>query len=267
MDCSRQYDSGFLVGPQISPRLLLGMYRAWQLSPYDAPQLYRLIRALAERAHLPSIPTLYYTPSQTLDAFTVGKQADAAIAITDGLLHKLALRELASVLAHEISHIQHSDMRVMILADLVSRITHFLSLIGQLLILINLPLFLLTEKSISWFAVLLLIFAPAISSLLQLALSQVREFDADLGAVNLTGDPQGLASALAKLEQQQGGLLKRILIPGRRDPEPSLLRTHPRTEERISRLFSLSPPSLDKTLSISTPAKGVSQIPPPFRSG
>lgn len=253
-----------LIGPKISPRLLLGMYRARQLSPYDAPQLYRLIRALAERAHLPSIPTLYYIPSQTLNAFTVGKQADAAIAITDGLLHKLALRELAGALAHEISHIQHNDMGVMILADLVGRMTHFLSLIVQLLILINLPLFLLTEKSISWFAVLLLIFAPAISSLLQLALSRVREFDADLGAVNLTGDPQGLASALAKLEQQQGGLLEHILIPGRRDPEPSLLRTHPRTEERISRLFSLSPPSLDKAFSIPTSAEDAFQLPPHF---
>jgi heat shock protein HtpX len=73
-----------------------------------------------------------------MNAFTVGKQADAAIGITDGLLRRLTLRELIGVLAHEISHIQNNDMWVMTLADLVSRITHALSLVGQLLILINL---------------------------------------------------------------------------------------------------------------------------------
>jgi heat shock protein HtpX len=127
----------------------------------------------------------------------------------------------------------------MTLADLVSRITHALSLVGQLLVLINLPLFLLNEATLSWLAILLLIFAPTLSALLQLALSRTREFDADLSAVDLTGDPQGLASALIKLEQQ-GGFLERLLMPGRHDPEPSLLRTHPRTEERIQRLLSLS---------------------------
>jgi heat shock protein HtpX len=227
------------LGPKISPHLILSMYSARPLAPYEAPELYSLVERLAQRAHLPSIPILYYVPSRIMNAFTVGKQTDAAIGITDGLLRRLTLRELIGVLAHEISHIQNNDMWVMTLADLVSRITHALSLVGQLLILINLPLFLLNEATFSWLAILLLIFAPTLSALLQLALSRTREFDADLSAVDLTGDPQGLASALIKLEQQ-GGFLERLLMPGRHDPEPSLLRTHPRTEERIQRLLSLS---------------------------
>ncbi|RMG33662.1 MAG: peptidase M48, partial [Gammaproteobacteria bacterium] len=86
---------------------------------------------------------------------------------------------------------------------------------------------------------LLLIFAPTLSALAQLALSRTREFDADLNAARLTGDPDGLASALAKIEQLQGNWMERIFLPGRRVPEPSLLRTHPETSERIRRLMEL----------------------------
>jgi heat shock protein HtpX len=76
---------------------------------------------------------------------------------------------------------------------------------------------------------------------LQLALSRAREFDADLDAAGLTGDPRGLASALAKMERCESGFWERILFPGSRIPDPSLLRTHPPTEERIERLLSLAP--------------------------
>ena len=75
---------------------------------------------------------------------------------------------------------------------------------------------------------------------MQLALSRARELDADLDAAGLTGDPAGLAAALAKLERHQRGLWERILLPGRRLPEPSLLRSHPPTAERIARLAALA---------------------------
>jgi heat shock protein HtpX len=253
-----------ILGPKVSPRWILGMYGARPLTPYDAPQLYSLLGKLAQRARLPALPILYYVPSRIMNAFTVGTQTEAAIAITDGLLRQLTLRELASVLAHEISHIRNNDMWVMTLADLVSRITHAFSLVGQLLILVNLPLLLLNETTISWFAILLLIFAPTISALLQLALSRTREFDADLSAVDLTGDPHALASALIKLEQQQGGFLERLLIPGRHDPEPSLLRTHPGTEERIKRLLSLSSSPSIRTLPTPTALEDPFPLPQHF---
>ena len=86
----------------------------------------------------------------------------------------------------------------------------------------------------------LLVFAPQITTLLQLALSRAREFDADLDAAGLTGDPNGLASALAKLERYQRSAWEQILIPGYRLPQPSVLRTHPPTEERVARLQRLS---------------------------
>jgi heat shock protein HtpX len=80
-------------------------------------------------------------------------------------------------------------------------------------------------------------------SLLQLALSRAREYDADLDAAGLTGDPRGLASALARLERRQGRYWEEILLPGRRMPDPSLLRTHPPTAERIRRLLALLEPA------------------------
>jgi heat shock protein HtpX len=87
--------------------------------------------------------------------------------------------------------------------------------------------------------VLVLIFAPTVGGMLQLALSRTREFDADLGAAMLTGDPDGLASALAKLERAQGRLWEGMMLPGGRIPDPSVLRTHPPTRERIARLMRL----------------------------
>jgi heat shock protein HtpX len=119
----------------------------------------------------------------------------------------------------------------------------------------------------SFLMVLLLLAAPTITSLLQLALSRTREYDADLGAVELTGDPQALASALNKLEQRQGSWLERIFMPGRRQPDPAILRTHPPTAERIRRLLSLVPqlqrPPQTPPLSAATRSSGfMADLPP-----
>lgn len=232
---------GVLFSPSFSPWLIMRLYGASRLTPEQAPALWRLVATLGERAGLANQPELYYLPSQMLNAFAVGSKTNAAIGVTDGLLRQLDQRELAGVLAHEIGHIRSNDLRVMGLADLFSRATSLLSLMGQFLLLLNLPLILFTQVSISWFAIALLIFAPHLSALAQLALSRTREFDADLNAARLTGDPEGLARALAKIERVQSGWLERIFLPGRRVPEPSLLRTHPHTEERIARLLALQP--------------------------
>ncbi|MCW8908967.1 MAG: zinc metalloprotease HtpX [Sedimenticola sp.] len=226
--------------PDISPHWILRLYRARRLSPGEAPQLLLLIDELSQRSGLEHPPVLYWIPSSTINAFAVGSRRNAAIAMTDGLLRLLQPRELSGVLAHELSHITSNDMRLMGLADVVSRLTHFMSLFGMVLILVSLPLMLLGLAPAPLTGLLLLIAAPTLSALLQLGLSRVREFDADLRAAHLTGDPAGLASALGKIEQQNISLWQRILIPGYRDPEPSVLRTHPDTSERIQRLLKLA---------------------------
>ena len=110
---------------------------------------------------------------------------------------------------------------------------------GQFMLLLNLPLLLTSGYHVSWIAILVLIFAPTIVVLLQLALSRTREFDADLDSALLTGDPQGLASALVKMERYQRGWISRIFFPGYRERQPSVLRTHPQTKERVERLLEL----------------------------
>lgn len=225
--------------PDISPRWILRLYRARRIYPDEAPDLTRLMEEIGRRSGVHPIPTLYWIPSSTSNAFSVGSRGDSAIALTDGLLKLLNPRELAGVLAHETSHIMNHDMRLMNLADLISRLTHVLSMIGILLAIVSLPLALLGAAPVPLAGLLLLIVAPTISALLQLGLSRVREFQADLSAVHITGDPEGLASALGKIEQRHASLWQRILLPGYRDPQPSLLRTHPDTAERVRRLLEL----------------------------
>lgn len=228
-----------MASPSVAPELVMRLYGARPLDHREFPEGYALLGELARRAGLPATPRLHYVPSFLLNAFAVGDRSRAAIAVTAGLLRALGGRELAGVLAHEISHVRHNDLWLMGLADIISRLTSVMSWIGQLLLLVNLPLMLAGAGGVPWLAVLLLIFAPTLVSLLQLALSRSREFDADLEAARLTGDPRGLASALALLERRQGRYWEEILLPGRRMPDPSLLRSHPPTAERIRRLLEL----------------------------
>lgn len=227
------------LSPSVPPSIVLSLYRARPLSRADLPEVYAGLDELVRRANLPATPRLYYLPSAMLNAFATGNRRAAAIAVTDGMLRNLSLRELLGVLAHEISHIASGDLWIMNMADAMSRVTALMSYVGLLLLALNLPLIALGLVAVPWLLVLVLLLAPSVMSLLQLALSRTREFDADLGAARLSGDPEGLASALAKLERRQGRLWEGVLLPGRRVPDPSLLRTHPPTYERIRRLMQL----------------------------
>jgi heat shock protein HtpX len=173
-----------------------------------------------------------------MNAFTIGNRKNAAIAVTDGLLRNLDRNEFSAVMAHEISHLKHNDLRIMGFAALSSQLVQMLAFIGQLLLLINLPLLLLGQYTISWAAILMLIVAPSLSALLHLALSRTREYRADIGAADLMGDGRTLASALAKIENFQKRYVRAMLWPGYRPiPAGHLLRTHPPTKERIKRLM------------------------------
>lgn len=231
----------YLLNPVASPRLVLGMYGARALSRGEAPRLYAILEELAVRAGLRVPPRLYYIPTPVMNAFATGRRGDAAICLSDGLLGRLDLRELVGVLAHEVSHVANGDIQVMGFADLVSRITGLLGLFGQVLLVLSLPLLLLGLETPPLGALLALLAGPTLSALVQLALSRNRELEADRSAAELSGDPAGLAAALAKLERSQGRLWERVLLPGRGLPDPSLLRTHPPTEERIARLLELAP--------------------------
>lgn len=262
---------GLLFSPRISPGMILRMYSAGELQPAQLPAVFEVVGRLSERAGLPRRPRLYYIRSPVLNAFAVGDREDAAIALTDGLLRSLSLRELAGVLAHEISHVRNNDLWLMSLADVVGRLTRMMSLLGLVLLVLGMPVWLSGRQSVPLLLVVVLVLAPQIALLLQLALSRAREYDADLDAAGLTGDPGGLASALIKLERYQRGVWERILLPGYRSPEPSILRTHPPTGERVARLKVLygAEPELRPALATDEPhpiafGQGVS-APPRWR--
>ena len=231
----------FLVIHGLSPvALRLRIYGAKKLSYYDSPQLFDILKGLTLKADLVKIPQLYLVPSHTLNAFAVGSRENPFIGITRGMLQVLNAREIQGVLAHEISHLKNNDTQMMSIAQMMSRMIVNLAFLGKILLFINLPLILLGEVYISWIAIILLIGAPYISQLLNLALSRTREFEADLGAAELTQDPDGLANALQKLDyyqnQQQFFWWKKnhqsVEVPG-------IWRSHPITTKRIEKLRSL----------------------------
>lgn len=230
---------GAVLSPGVSPRTVMRLHRARPLHPREAPGLQAILARLAERAGLPAVPQLYYVPSPMLNAFAAGRPDDAAVAVTDGLLRHLDAREAAGVLAHEISHVRGNDLGVMGLADVFSRVTNLLSLLGQLLLLVSVPLLVFEGQAVNLGAVLVLVLAPGLTTLAQLALARNREYDADLYAARLTGDPVGLARALERIERLQGGFWERLLRPRRGEPGPFWLRTHPETRARVARLLAL----------------------------
>ncbi len=229
---------------RVSPAMVLRMYKAKPVNAREFPVGHQIMRDLADRADLAVVPKLHVVPSKMMNAFAVGRQDESAVAVTDALVRNLTARELAGVLAHEVTHIKNEDVKVMSVADMVSRFTSTLSTLGMLALVFNVSGFF----QVSWLGIAAMIFAPTIGGLLQMALSRTREFDADYGAALLTGDPDGLSMALRKLEKFYERKLEGMMLPAGRIKQPSMLRSHPPTDERIARLDALketlvAPPS------------------------
>jgi heat shock protein HtpX len=228
------------LGGRIPPRLALARAGAGRLRRHQAPELYRVLDILYRRAGLTAEPHLFYVPATDLNAFAVGDAREGGIAITDGLVQALDLRQLAGVLAHEVSHLRHGDTRVMSMAATMTRLTIWGAFLLQLALLLMLPMVLAGELRMPWLELVVVAFAPSASTLLQLALSRNREFTADLEAAALTRDPLGLAAALEVLERRQGLWLTTLLLGHRPPGWFRLLQTHPPTGERIRQLLALA---------------------------
>lgn len=229
----------YVLQPLMAPRLMLRIQGGRSLGPNEAPRLYQMVNELTRRAGLVHPPMIYYLPSGVMNAFTVGSGQRAVVGVTDGLLRRLSNDELAAVLAHEIAHIRNNDTRVMGFAALLSQLIQGMSIFGQLLLLVNLPLILTGHQIGNPGGLLVLILAPYGALLLQLALSRSREFFADAEAAALLGSPRPLAIALTRIEQHNQGLRRHLWRwPGFKPPENGLWRTHPPTRERIRRLLA-----------------------------
>lgn len=224
--------------PEPGGALFRHLFGGVRLSPQVAPDLCALSRTLAARARLPRPPELYLLPDRRLQAMATGTPERSAVAVTLGLLRALPPREVAAVLAHEIAHIRHRDTRVMRIAASAASLTRSMAFLGGVLLLLSLPALAAGEVLVHPLALLLLWFGPTAADLLALSVSRRREFLADAGAVDLTGDPEGLAAALARLDRLQGDDWERLA--GRNGPRwLRLFRTHPTIAERIARLAEM----------------------------
>ena len=230
----------YALQPVLTPKLMLRVRGSRPLPPPEAPELHRIVHELARRARLSHSPRLFYLPGDVMNAFTVGTGAQAVIGVTDGLLRHLNREEVAAVLAHEVAHIRNDDTRVMGFAALLSRLIQGMSLFGQLLLIVNLPLILAGHQLLSLSGILMLILAPYAGFLLQTALSRSREYLADVEAAALIESAPPLARALQKIEHHNRLLKRRFLRwPWAEQPNDALLRTHPPTRERVRRLMAL----------------------------
>lgn len=231
-----------LTFPSLASRAVMHSYGAREISLHEAPELWQLFQRLTEAAGIKHVVELFYLPSSAPNAFAFGTDDNAAVCVSDGILRMMTARELAGILAHELAHIKNRDTSFMSLAMAIRRVNGLLARFGVLVLLLGLPSFLIWGggRGFLWAGVLLLA-TPLVGLLLQLALSRTREFNADLTAAEITRDPLGLASALQKLESvsRRGHWWQSDIDPRTILREPTWLRTHPHTEERIKRLHEI----------------------------
>jgi len=231
-----------------SDKLVLKMYNAREVDASSAPQFYSMIAELAQKAALP-MPRVYVIEEAAPNAFATGRNPEhAAVAATTGIMQVLTAAELRAVMAHELTHVLHRDI-------LISTISATMA--GAISMLANFAVFFGGRDSegrpanpIAGIAVALL--APLAASLIQMAISRAREFEADRGGAEISGDPRSLASALEKIHAYSRGT---PLIAAERNPATaqmmiinplhaggltSLFSTHPATEERVARLLAMA---------------------------
>jgi heat shock protein HtpX len=261
-----------LIAMYIPPSMAMWLYGARRHEPGSLKQEDALVAELAQRAALTQTPVLYVVPSTMLSAFSFGSTQRSAIAMTETLLRRLTMREIAGILAHEISHMCLGDLVVFAIADVVTRCALALYYVGIALVALNLWRLITGEDLVSWLTVVLLVMAPALLNLLQLNLSRKREYAADRAAAFVTGDTMGLASAITRLEAPPGRPLDDLIppVPTRKVPLPSLMRFPAPAEQRIARLHALETPpmpplNIDEGPRISLVGVGPIQMRPRYR--
>lgn len=229
-----------------SDKIVLRMYKAQEVTPDEAPQVYESVKKLAVRAGLP-MPKIYIIPEESPNAFATGRNPEhAVVAVTEGLLKLMSREEVEGVLAHELAHVKNRDILIGSIAA---------TLAGAIMVLANMA---------RWAAifggsrrddedggggiiglVVMSIMAPIAAMLIQMAISRSREYIADATGAGFAGNPKGLSSALAKLGAYSGRLPMDanpstahmfIVNPLSGKSLMSLFSTHPPLEERISRL-------------------------------
>ncbi|MBX3593594.1 zinc metalloprotease HtpX [Sphingomonas sp.] len=225
-------------------RIVLSMHGAKQVDGASAPEFHGLVADLARRAGLP-MPKVYVIDSPHPNAFATGRNPEhAAVAATTGLLNMLTRDEIAGVMAHELAHVRNRDTLIMTMVATIA---------GAISMLANFGLFFRgnDNRGALLATVLAVIVAPFAAMIVQMAISRTREYGADRGGAEISGNPRALASALAKLARGAAAVPNPVaervpaaaqlyIVPGLSRGGDSLFSTHPDTGNRIAALEEIA---------------------------
>jgi heat shock protein HtpX len=231
-----------------SDTLVLRMYNARQVHAHTEPALYAMVAQLAQRASLP-MPKVYLIDEDSPNAFATGRSPEhAAVAATTGILRILSDNELRGVMAHELSHVKHRDI-------LISTISATLA--GAISAVANVAMLFggrddEGRPANPLAALLVALLAPLAAAVIQMAISRAREYEADRGGAEVSGDPLALAAALEKIHRYASGIplptaqahpetaQMMIMNPLSGQGLSGLFSTHPPTQERVRRLVDMA---------------------------
>ncbi|MEM9484484.1 MAG: M48 family metalloprotease [Cyanobacteria bacterium P01_F01_bin.116] len=232
-----------------SDKIALAAHKAQPVTKEEAPELYATVEKLAEKANIPT-PGVYILPTESANAFATGRDPEhAAVAVTQGIMKMLPKNELEGVIAHELSHIMNRDTLTQAVAATIAGAIAFLAQILQYSMWFGGMGGSNDEDGPNPIALLATLFlAPMAATVIQLGISRTREFAADAGAAELTGNPRALANALKRLEASA----RQMPMAGNPAYEPlmimhavpkqmfsGLFSTHPATDKRVERLLEL----------------------------
>ncbi len=242
-----------------SGSVALKMAHAVRVTEEQAPELHVMVSRLAQRAGVP-MPGVYVTPDQQANAFACGRNpAHSAIAVTQGIQHQLSMRELEGVLAHEIAHIRNRDILIASVAAMAAGAISAIATWMQFSMFFGGD----NDDGLGLIGTLAaVIIAPIAATIIQLAISRQREYQADLTGAELVGDPEPLAEAPQNL--QRGAERTPMQVNPAAAPMyivnpfaalhgrgvSKLFSTHPPMEERIRRLRALGPILAAQTMDV-----------------